>query len=80
MLAMGVTESAQSAYSAPIVLLQKKDQTHRYHIDYRKLNSITEFELEKLPGCEFIFAKVEKAIYFTKINLSMWYKVSFNHS
>ena len=73
MLAMGVIEPAQSAYGAPIVLVRKKDQTHRFCIDYRKLNSVTHFEVEMLPDCEFIFAKVARAVYFTKIDLSRGY-------
>jgi len=73
MLEMGVIEPARSAYSSPIVLVRKKDQSHRFYIDYRRLNKITEFEVEPLPDSEYIYAKVAKAQYFTKIDLSKGY-------
>ena len=73
MLAMGVIEPAQSAYSSPIILVRKKDQTHRFCIDYRRLNKITEFEVEPLPDNEYIYAKVAMAQYFPKIDLSKGY-------
>ena len=70
---MGVIEPARSAYSSPIVLVRKKDQTHRFCIDFRRLNKVTEFEVEPLPDSEYIYAKVAKARYFTKIDLSKGY-------
>lgn len=73
MIAMGVIEPARSAYSSPIVLVRKKDQTHRFCIDFRRLNKVTEFEVEPLPDSEYIYAKVAKAHYFTKIDLSKGY-------
>ena len=44
MVALGVIEPAQSPYSSPVVLVKKKDQSHRFCIDFRKLNRITECE------------------------------------
>ena len=73
MIALGNIEHARSAYSSPIVLVRKKDQTHCFCIDFRRLNKVTEFEVEPLPDSEYIYAKVAKARYFTKIDLSKGY-------
>ena len=70
MLAMNVIEPANSPYNAPIVLVKKKDDSVRFCIDYRKLNLITEFDAEPLPDIDSIFAKIGKAQYFTKMDLS----------
>ena len=73
MIAMGVIVPARLAYSSPIVRVHKKDQTHRFCIDFRCLNKVIEFEVEPLPDSEYIYAKVAKARYFTKIDLSKGY-------
>ena len=53
--------------------MRKKDRTHRFCIDFRRLNKVTEFEVEPLPDSEYSYAKVAKARYFTKIVLSKGY-------
>ena len=70
MLDMDVIERASSPYNAPIVLVKKKDGAVRFCIDYRKLNAVTEFDAEPLPDIEGIFSKLNKAKYFSKIDLS----------
>ncbi len=54
----GVIEQAESAYSSPVVLMQKVG-THR--LNYMKLNRITDFQVELLPDPETIFAGTTKA-------------------
>ena len=70
MLRMGVIERANSPYNAPLVLVKKKDGGTRFCVDYRKLNQITEFDAEPLPDIETLFAKVSRAKYFSKMDLS----------
>ena len=73
MLDLGVIERASSAYSAPIVLVKKKDGKIRFCIDYRRLNRVIVFDGEPMPDTEQIFAKIGQARYFTKLDLTKGY-------
>ena len=73
MLKMGVIERTASPYSAPIVLVRKKDGNIRFCVDYRRLNKILEFDGEPMPDAEQIFANVASCQYFTKLDLTKGY-------
>ena len=73
MLAMGIIEKSKSSYAAPVVLVQKKDGSCRFCIDYRALNKITRFDAEPIPVMDSLFAEISKAKFFTKIDLAKGY-------
>ena len=73
MLELGVIEPSESAYSAPVVLVAKKDGSHRFCVDYRRLNRITEFQVEVLPDPDEIFSRIAHARYFSKLDLAKGY-------
>ena len=73
MLDLGVIERSSSPYSAPVVLVQKKDGSCRFCIDYRWINKVTLVDAEPIPDVETLFARLGKAEYFTKIDLSKGY-------
>ncbi|GFO33305.1 retrovirus-related pol polyprotein from transposon opus [Plakobranchus ocellatus] len=56
MLRLGVIEPSTSAYSSPIVLVNKPDGTVRFCIDFRRLNSITIKDAEPIPYQEELLA------------------------
>lgn len=70
MLDMGIIEPSDSPYSSPIVLIQKKDKSLRFCVDYRKLNRITVFDSEPMPNPEELFAQLSRGKYFSKLDLT----------
>ena len=73
MLEMQVIEPSESAYSSPIVLVKKKDQTLRFCIDLRALNRITLFDAEPMSNIEELFSKLSGHKYFSRLDLSKGY-------
>ncbi|XP_033733588.1 uncharacterized protein LOC117322759 [Pecten maximus] len=70
MLEMGVIEPSTSPYASSVVLVKKPDNTNRFCIDYRRLNTVTVFDAEPMPDPEEIFSKISMSKFFTKIDLS----------
>ena len=54
-------------------MVDKKDGTKRFCIDFRRLNRVTVFDSEPMPDAEEIFSKLADDVYFTKIDLSKGY-------
>lgn len=73
MLDMQVIEPSESAYSSPIVLVKKKDETFRFCIDMRALNRITVFDAEPMPNIEDLFSKLSGHKFFSRFDLSKGY-------
>ncbi|XP_021346951.1 uncharacterized protein LOC110446237 [Mizuhopecten yessoensis] len=73
MLEMGVIEPSSSPYSAPVVIVKKKDGTNRFCIDFRRLNRVTVFDAEPMPNTEDIFSRLAGARFFSRLDLSKGY-------
>lgn len=73
MLKLGVIEPCASPYSAPLILIRKPDGKMRTCQDFRKLNRIVRFDGEPLPDVEYLFAKLHKAKYLSKLDLTKGY-------
>ena len=67
-----MTEPSSPPWSAPVVLVKKKDSSERFCIDHRKLNSITKKDVYPLPRCEEILESSGGA-YFTHLDLVRGY-------
>ena len=59
-----------SPYSAPAMLVPKKNGTLRLVIDYRQLNKQTVKSCWPIPSIEEIFDTLEGSAYFTSIDMS----------
>ena len=70
MLEQGVIEPSHSPWSSPVVLVEKKDGSHRFCVDYRQLNSVTKMDVFPLPRIDDILDTLAGAQYFTTLDLA----------
>ena len=57
-LVNNIITPSTSPYNAPVVLVRKSDVTHRMCIDFRRLNSVTEFQSETMHDPNTLMATV----------------------
>jgi transposase InsO family protein len=69
MEAAGILEDSESSWSSQVVLVKKKDGTKRMAIDYRRLNAATVPITEPIPLPEVMFAHLQGARIFSKMDL-----------
>ena len=68
-----IIEPTVSSWSSPCLLLPKKNGSFRLVVDYRKLNEITEIDTYPLPNISEVLMKLDKAKYYSNIDLKMAY-------
>lgn len=66
----GIVEKAYSPWSSNIVLLQKKDKSIRFTVDYRKVNEATEADSYPLPRIDDCLEALGGAKYFSTCDLA----------
>ena len=70
MLDVKVIRRSRSPWSSAEVIVDKKDGSKRFCVDFRKLNQVTKKDSYPLPVIDDILALLGKAKYFTSLNLN----------
>ena len=69
----GMVEPADSAWSSPVVLVKKKDNSWRLCIDYRRLNEVTRQDAYPLPRIDDSLDALSGSVYFSTLDLVSGY-------
>ena len=70
MLEQNVIRPSCSPWSSPVVMVQKKDGSWRFCIDYRKLNAVTHGDAYPLPRIDSTIDSLAGSCYFTTLDLA----------
>lgn len=70
---MGIVESSNSPYCSPLLAVRKSDGTHRFCLDCRSINAITQFDGEPIADPQEIFLHLKSAKFLSKMDLSSGY-------
>ena len=69
----GIIRPSQSEWASPVILVRKKNGSHRFYIDYRQLNSVTKPDRFPLPRIDDLLDQFAESKFFTTLDLASGY-------
>ena len=69
----GVIQPSSSPWASPVVMVRKRDGTHRFCMDFRELNSVTKADTFPLPRTDDLLDQLGAARYFSTLDLASGY-------
>lgn len=69
----GVIRASRSPWASPVVLVRKRDGSHRFCVDYRELNAVTKPDTFPLPRIDDLLDQLGSAQYFSTLDLAAGY-------
>lgn len=73
MLETGIIQESDSPWASPVVLVDKKDGSHRFCVDYRELNRVTDVDPYPMPRVDDLLDDLGEASYITTLDLTRGY-------
>ena len=72
-LQAGIVVPSTSPFASPVLLIQKKDDSWHFCVDYRRLNELTIKNRFPMPIMEEILEELAGSTYFTKLDMCSGY-------
>ena len=69
----GIIRKSYSPWASPVVIIDKKDGSKRFCIDFRKVNDITKTDAHPLPRIDDLLEQFRTARYFSSMDLASGY-------
>lgn len=69
----GVIQPSSSPWASPVVMVRKRDGTHRFCVDYRELNAVTKPDTFPLPRIDDLLDQLSASRYFSTLDLASGY-------
>ena len=73
MMAQGVIQHSSTSWASPVVLVEKKDDSYCFCIDYRCLNAVTRMDVFPLPKVDDTLDMLSQTQYFSILDLAARY-------